>query len=403
MTNLLLVGLILVLALAGGHLVKVLRVPEVVGYFFVGLFLGPSFSNILDHDAVTTLEVFSEIALGLILFSIGSIFEFDNLRKVGKRSLELTGYVMAGTIAIVTLALLLVGSDWRVALLLGTIATEISPIATILVLREMRSSGPLTDSVNNLLALNNVGCLAVFGVATFLVRLIGGGDAGTSFLSFFGREFFLLVWGLVGSVALGVILGYLLAAWGSRVDEHGEVLILVLGMILLAVGASHLLGLSSLIATMTLGATLINLARESRHLFDVLGKTDPPLYAIFFVLAGAHLEVESLKVIGAAGIAYTIARMLGKIIGAWIGASRLGYPEVVRKYLGVSLVAHAGVAIGLALQLKSIFPEVADTISAIILGSVLINEVAGPMLTKLAIGRAGERHVEPHHGAFEEI
>ncbi len=403
MSNLLLVGLILVLALAGGHLVKVLRVPEVVGYFFVGLFLGPSFSNILTHDAVATLEVFSEIALGLILFSIGSIFEFDNLRAVGRRTLDLTGYVMAGTILLVSLTLTLLGSDWRMALLLGTIATEISPIATILVLRELNSSGPLTDSVNNLLALNNVGCLVVFGVATFLVRLLSGGDPNTSFVFFLGREFFLLVWGIAGSVALGILLGYILAAWGRRVDEHGEVLILVLGMILLAVGASHLLGLSSLIATMTLGATLINLARESRHLFDVLGKTDPPLYAIFFVLAGAHLDVSSLGVIGVAGIAYTIARIIGKVAGAWLGARKLGYPDVVRNYLGISLVAHAGVAIGLALQLKTIFPELAETISAIILGSVLINEVAGPMLTKLAIGRAGERHAEEFHGAFEEI
>jgi len=378
-------------------------VPEVVGYFFVGLFLGPSFSNILTHDAVATLEVFSEIALGLILFSIGSIFEFDNLRAVGRRTLDLTGYVMAGTILLVSLTLTLLGSDWRMALLLGTIATEISPIATILVLREMNSSGPLTDSVNNLLALNNVGCLVVFGVATFLVRLLSGGDPNTSFVFFLGREFFLLVWGIAGSVALGILLGYVLAAWGRRVDEHGEVLILVLGMILLAVGASHLLGLSSLIATMTLGATLINLARESRHLFDVLGKTDPPLYAIFFVLAGAHLDVSSLRVIGVAGIAYTIARIIGKVAGAWLGARKLGYPDVVRNYLGISLVAHAGVAIGLALQLKTILPELAETISAIILGSVLINEVAGPMLTKLAIGRAGERHAEEFHGAFEEI
>lgn len=401
MSNLLFVGLILVLALAGGHVVKVLRIPEVVGYFFVGLALGPSVSGILTHESVSTMEVFSEIALGLILFGIGGIFELGNLRKVGWRTLKLTLFVMGGTIAAVFVTLLVLSNGWQVALLLAVISTEISPIATILVLREMNSEGPLTDAVNNLLALNNVGCLVAFGVATYLVRLIHEGGT-TALLPLIGRETFFLIWGVAGSVALGVILGYILALWGARVEEHGEVLMLVLGMILLAVGAAYWLGLSSLIATMALGATLINLAGESNALFSALGKTDPPLYAIFFVLAGAHLEMSALLAIGVSGIGYTLARVLGKVAGGYYGAKRLGYGPIVSRYLGVTLVPHAGVAIGLALQLRNIFPNLAETIAAIILGSVLINEVAGPLLTKLAIARAGETRVE-HVAAFEEL
>lgn len=403
MTNVLLVGLILVLALVGGHLVKFLRVPEVVGYFFIGLFLGPSFSEILTHEAVSAMEVFSEIALGLILFSIGAIFEFENLKKVGQRTLYLTLYVMGGTIVTVFLTLLLLGNNWQVALLLGVIATEISPIATILVLRELNSEGPLTETVYNILALNNVGCLIVFGVATFIIRLLSGGEEATPLLAFAGKEIFFLLWGLVGSVALGIIIGYVLAVWGKRIEEHGEVLILVLGLILVVVGATHWLGLSPLIATMAMGATLINLAKESQHLFDALGKTDPPLYAIFFVLAGAHLQLSSLLVIGLSGVGYTIARVVGKAVGSYFGAKRLDYPDSVRNYLGLTLVPHAGVAIGLALQLRSIFPQYADLISAIILGSVLINEVVGPVITRIAIGRAGEMREEPAGHSFEAI
>jgi Kef-type K+ transport system membrane component KefB len=398
----LLVWLILILALIGGHLVKFVRVPEVVGYFFIGLFLGPSFSEILTHEVVAAMEVFSEIALGLILFSIGAIFEFEHLKQVGKQTFYLTLYVMSGTIVTVFLTLLLLGNNWQVALLLGVIATEISPIATILVLRELNSEGPLTETVYNILALNNVGCLLVFGVATFLIRLIGGGEAATPLFIFAGKEIFFLLWGLIGSIAFGMVIGYVLALWGKRIEEHGEVLILVLGMILVVVGATHWLGLSPLIATMTMGATLINLAKESQHLFDVLGKTDPPLYAIFFVLAGAHLQLSSLLVIGLSGIGYTVARVIGKAIGAYFGAKRLAYPDTVRSYLGLTLVPHAGVAIGLALQLRSIFPQYAEVISAIILGSVLINEVVGPVITRIAIGRAGEMR-EEHPASFEAI
>jgi len=404
MTNVLLVGVILLLALIGGHLVKFIRVPEVVGYFFVGLFLGPSFSEILTGDAITTLEFFSEIALGLILFSLGSVFEFDNLRRVGRQTVRLTLYLMAGCVVVVFVTLMVLNGNWKTALLLGVIAVEVSPIATILVLREVNSEGPLTDAVYNTVGLNNVGCLLAFGLATFAIRLAEGTGPGGdgSLAALLGHEMLLLIWSNAGAVALGVFLGYLLALWGRKIEEHGELLMLVLGMILIAVGGAHWLGVSSLIATMSLGATLINLAPEGKHLFDVLSKTDPPLYAVFFVLAGAHLQLSALLLIGLTGVGYTVARLIGKMAGSWYGATRLGYAPAVRNYLGLTLIAHAGVAIGLTLQIRTSFPELVDVVSTVILGSVLINEVAGPVLTKFAISRAGEVR-EEHPAAFETI
>jgi Kef-type K+ transport system membrane component KefB len=402
MSNVIVVGFILVLALAGGHLVKLLRIPEVVGYFFVGLLMGPSFSQILTRDAVGTLEFFSEIALGLILFSIGVIFDFSNLRKAGRNTALLTLYTGLGTVVAVFATLLLLTGSWQIALLLGAIAIEVSPIATILVLREANSEGPLTDTVYNIVALNNVVCLVGFGLATFAVRSFSGEESGLALLRVLAEEALLLVWSNVGSVALGIVLGYILAMWGSRVKEHSELLILTLGILLITVGSAHWLGVSSPIASVALGATLINLAPQSRNLFDVLGKTDPPLYAIFFVLAGAHLQLSSLLLIGLSGAGYTLARIAGKMIGAWMGARRLGSPVVVRRYLGVTLVAHAGVAVGLALQSQAAFPLYAEVIAAVILGSVLVNEVLGPVLTKFAILRAGEAR-EEHPGAFQSV
>jgi Kef-type K+ transport system membrane component KefB len=260
----------------------------------------------------------------------------------------------------------------------------------------------LTDAIHNVVALKNVACLVAFGLASFLVRLLGGSNGDSTAASVIGAETLLFLWSNAGAVALGIVTGYVLAVWGSKVNEHGELLILLLGMILLTVGGAHWLGVSTMIASMTLGATLINLAPRARHLFEVLAKTDPPVYAIFFVLAGAHLQLSSLLLIGLSGVAYTLVRIVGKIGGAWYGAVRLGYPAMVRQYLGVTLVAHAGVAIGLALQIRSNFPEYADTISAIILGSVLINEVIGPVMTNYAISHAGEARTE-HSGAFEAI
>jgi Kef-type K+ transport system membrane component KefB len=399
MSGVLLTGLILVLALIGGHLVKLLRIPEVVGYLLIGLLLGPSFSNLLDQESISTMEIFSEIALGLILFSIGAVFEFGNMRKVGKQTLFLALHVTAGTVLIVLVSLLILGIDWPIALLLGVIAVEMSPIATVLVMRELNTEGPLTDVVFNVLAINNVICIALFGIVSFAIRIITGMEGAVLGLD---EEIFIFVWQMLGSLALGVLLGYILALWGRRVAEHGEVLILVLGMLLIVVGACHGLMLSSLIATMALGATLINLEKESKHLFEVLGKTDPPLYAIFFVLAGADLDLNTLRTIGIAGIIYTIARIAGKMIAAFVGARRMQYPLVVSRYLGLTLLAHAGVAIGLALQVRSVFPEYSQTVTAVVLASVIINEMLGPILTKLAMNRAGEVK-EVHLGAFKEL
>jgi len=401
MSAVILVGLILIFALIGGHLIQMIKGPEVVGYFAVGLLLGPSFSQILTRDAVTTLEFFSEIALGLILFSIGTVFDFQNLRRVGRRAVLLTGYIVAGTVVAVFGTMMILGREWPVSLLLGVIAIEVSPIATVLVLREANSEGPLTEAIYNIVALKNVACLLAFGVASFIIRLFAGaGDAPLT--AVLGHESLLFLWSNVGAAALGIVMGYVLAWWGRQVHEHGELLILVFGMLLIVVGGSHWLGVSSLIASMTFGATLINLAPEAKQLFSVLGKTDPPLYAIFFVLAGAHLQLSSLLLIGVSGAAYTLARIVGKMAGSWIGAGRVGFEPVVKKYLGVTLVAHAGVAIGLALQVRSTFPAYADVIAAVILGSVLINEVIGPVMTKFAISRSGEGRDE-QAGAFETV
>ncbi|MEW6364744.1 MAG: cation:proton antiporter [Acidobacteriota bacterium] len=401
MTNVFLVGLILLLALVGGHLMKWLRVPEIVGYLLVGLLLGPSFSEILTGDAIHALEIFSEIALGLILFSLGAVFEMKELRAAGRQTVLLTLYLMLGTFLCVLVALLLLQVSWQVALLLGVVAIEVSPIATILVLRELNSEGPLTDAINHILAINNVGCIITFGIATFLVRLVERNSVDAGGLAL-GVEVFYLAWQLLGSIAIGILLGHLLALWGRRVQEHGEVLILVLGMILVLVGACHWLDLSALIATMALGATLINIEKESRHLFDVLGRTDPPLYAIFFVLAGADLSISSLKTIGFAGVGYTAARAAGKFVGAYWGARALRLPPIIGKYVGLTLIAHAGVAIGLVLQIRSMFPRLAEVISTVILASVLINEIAGPILTRQAVIRAGEARIARLR-AFEEL
>jgi Kef-type K+ transport system membrane component KefB len=184
----------------------------------------------------------------------------------------------------------------------------------------------------------------------------------------------------------------MLAAWASQVHEHGEMLLLLTGSILLCVGVSILLDVSSMIASLAVGATLINLSARTRQLFKSLSRTDPPLYAIFFVIAGADLDITLLGSIGALGLLYVGARALGKVFGARWGSRKLGLSEEMQRWLGLGLMAQAGLAIGLTLIINRQFPEYAAVVTTIVLSSVIVYEIVGPISARFAIMGSGESH-----------
>jgi Kef-type K+ transport system membrane component KefB len=204
---------------------------------------------------------------------------------------------------------------------------------------------------------------------------------------------FPLLWQVAGSVALGFLTGLMLAGWARQVSETGEMLILLAGSILLCVGLARILDLSPLVASLAVGATMVNLSRRSRRLFKTLAGTDPPFYAIFFVLAGADLDVRRLATMGVVGIAYLLARGLGKFAGAWLGSRRLGMETHVQRYLGFGLLTQAGLAIGLVLTISRQFPEYYGEISTIVLSAVVLYEMIGPIGTKFAVVQSGESRV----------
>ena len=199
-----------------------------------------------------------------------------------------------------------------------------------------------------------------------------------------------VVWQTVGSLALGYLLGLLLASWASQVHEHGEILILLAGSVLLAVGVSNMLGLSPLIASLAVGATMVNMSARSQALFHVLSRTDPPLYAIFFVIAGADLNLALLPTLGLSGAIYAVGRMAGKVIGASWAARRVNLDPVVQRLLGASMLSQAGLAIGLVLVTSERLPELAPTVTTVVLAAVAVFELIGPVSARLALVRSGE-------------
>lgn len=387
-------GIILVFALLAGHLVKFVRIPEVTGYIVAGVAVGPSFLGWISHDNLASLEVFSEVALGLILFSIGSVFEISKFRKIGRRAVLITvaESMLAGVV--VSLGMFFAGQPWTVSILLGAISMETAAASTLMVMRECNSTGPLTEMLTGVIALNNICCLICYSLAATAIDLSLRSDTNTALGQTLQVSIFPLAWQLVGSVALGFLIGLIFSLWSSRVKEQGETLILMAGGVLLCVGFAEWLDLSPLIASLGVGATLANLSAKSRRLFDALSRTDPPLYAIFFVIAGADLNLALLPTLGVLGAIYVVGRAAGKFVGTRFAARVGGLRLDIQRLIGLAMLSQAGLAIGLVLVTNERFPQIGPTISTIVLASVAIFELIGPLGARFALEKSGE--VRPH-------
>lgn len=393
MNEILSVGLILLAALVAGHAAQLVRVPEVTGYLLVGVVIGPAGFDLITHENITTLGFLSDVALGLILFNIGSIFEASNFRQVGPGVIRVTLWEATLAFSLVCLTLLVSGLAWPVALLLGVVAMETAPATTLMVLNEYDAKGPLSERLLALVALNNMYVLVMFGIVTAALTLLESSDQGWLFAAY--RATHGLLWTTLGSVALGALLGLLMDVWATRAKEAGEAMILSVGAVLIAVGASRWLGLSPLISTLALGATVANASAQGDRLLRALGRADPPLYAAFFVLAGAELVPSSVLGLGVIGAGYTVARASGKVVGARIGLRRENIPGVVRQQLGYCLVSSSSLAVGLTIQIRSAFPAYATTVTGIVLAAVVIFEIVGPLLTRRALFVTGEANRRP--------
>jgi Kef-type K+ transport system membrane component KefB len=270
---------------------------------------------------------------------------------------------------------------------------ETAPATTLMVLNEYDARGPMTERLLALVALNNMYVLVVFGLVSAVLSLIEPSTEGwlrTTYRATHG-----LLWTTVGSAALGALLGVLTDLWAARAKESGEAMILSVGVVLIAVGASRWSGLSPLISTLALGATVANSSNHGDRLLRALGRADPPLYAAFFVLAGAELMPASVLGLGLVGLLYTAARAVGKVAGARVGLRGQDVAPSVRRQLGYCLISSSSLAVGLTIQIRSSFPSYAATVTGIVLAAVVIFEVAGPLLIRRALMHTGEAKTIP--------
>ncbi len=407
MATLLAVSIATLAGLLMTRVFKPLKLPSVTAYLIAGVLIGPYCLGALhieglgftSSEAVEKMSLVSEVALGFIAFSIGNEFRLEDLKHTGRQA-AVIGVVQA-LVATLFVDLALVVLHWIMpdkltvaqAITLGAIATATAPAATLMVVRQYKAKGPLTSLLLPIVALDDAVGLVVFAVSFGIARTLTSGTIDMVSI---------LVNPLVeilASLALGTILGWLLTQLEKLFNSNTNRLNLTIAFVFLTASLAMLefrigpvtVGFSSLLVCMMLGTVFCNLCPLSHDLMERADGWTAPLFALFFVISGAELELNvfaDLAIVGI-GVVYILFRSLGKYIGAFLSAKATKCSPSICKYLGITLLPQAGVALGMCITARQL-GEQGDLIRNIILFSVLVYELIGPMLTKQALTAAGD-------------
>ena len=390
------------------------HLPDVTSYLVAGLLIGPLCLGRLNVPGLgfrsfTLVEEFgliSDVALGFIAFSIGSEFRLPSLKKIGRQATVIAIFQALCATVLVDLALLglhqILGDKLPLAscILLGAIATATAPAATLMVINQYKAHGPLTDILLPIVALDDAVGLIVFAVSSGIARALSSGTM--NLVSLLINP----VIEIVASVGLGALVGWFFSEVEIHFYSKSKRLSLAITFVILCTGLSMMhfpLGngleveFSALLVCMMCGTVFCNMCDFSEGIMYKTERWTAPIYVLFFVLSGAELDLRVFcdPAVVLIGIAYILARSAGKIFGASASASMTHCAEPIRKYLGITLLPQAGVALGMSVTVAANFGAEGALVRNIVLFSVLIYELAGPMLTKMALTAAGEIKPKP--------
>ena len=412
MTMLLSIAVALFAGLMLSRVVKLVKLPAVTGYLIAGLLIGPFVLGrlqipglgFISFEEVERLKPISEVALGFIAFAIGNEFRVSQLRVIGRQATVIAVIQALAATVLVDLSLLLLHLlmpekvSVPAAITLGAIATATAPAATLMVVNQYKAKGPLVDLLLPIVALDDAIGLIVFAVSFGIAKTFASG-AELSIISVPVNPLL----EVLASLALGSLLGLLYTYIERFFHSRSKRLCVAITFVILAVSLSMLefkfpgseleLGFSSLLVCMMLGTIFCNICPSSEELMAKTDRWTAPLFVLFFVISGAELDLSVFRNLTCVliGIVYIVFRSAGKICGAGVGSRLMKCSPSVQKWLGLTLLPQAGVALGMSITAAELGPEGA-TIRSIVLFSVLIYELVGPMLTKIALTRAGDIH-----------
>lgn len=384
------IALAMIAGLLLTRVVKLVKLPNVTGYLIAGLLIGPYCFRLISAEALDSLDIITVAALGFIAFSIGSEFKKAHLKAIGAKILVITACEALGAVILVDVVVIALGFPVPMALCLGAIAAATAPAATLLVVRQYRAKGELTSTLLPVVAMDDAIGLMAYALSVSVAKMIQNGEAFNVMATLVNPllEIFL-------SLGAGALIGAIVALSNRFFQSKGNRLIISIAAVLLGVGLAQQYDLSHLLLCMAIGATYVNLRDDAIQTLEQADAWTPPLFLLFFVLSGAELNISVLPSLGLIGAVYIVTRVVGKYLGAFVGCTISKTSPKIRKYLGLSLIPQAGVAIGIAQLVVKELPEYGASIQAVILCATLVYELVGPVITKYSLIKAGEIEVEP--------
>lgn len=391
------VGLLLIMGYIFGQFAEKIKLPAITGYIISGIIVGSSGLEFIHADTSESLHILSEVTLSFIAVVIGGEFSFYKLKIYGKKIVLLTLFQLLAAFTAISGGLYFMGLPVYTCFILGAIGAATAPAATVVIVEKLKAKGTFVDYLYGIVALDDAGTVILFSIVFALSSsMITGVEAelSHSLLHAFSEIFY--------SIVIGLISGFLIHFSTIRKKSRNEIKIISLGIIFLATSVSISLKVSPLITNMTIGTVLINMNKKNIRILKALEPLTPPLYAVFFAIAGTELDFSIFKDVSvlAGSIVYIAARGFGKYAGIFVPSYFMKLPKEVKKYLGLALIPQAGVAIGLVLfvQASPIIAGASESVKSeiikmvnIILLSVFCNEMLGPPLAKFAIIKSLKR------------
>lgn len=368
-------GVLFLGGLAVDQLGRLTRLPRVTMLLLLGLLVGQSGLGVLPEAAGAWFEPISFVALTMVAFLLGGSLTRENMASHGRAILAISLSIVVGTTVIVFGGLTMLGLDSGLALLLGAIATATAPAAMTDVIHQSGIRNGFTETLNGIVAVDDVWGLIVFSFCLTIVSQSGGWTAP---LIGAWRD-------IGGAVLLGIGIGGPSAFLTGRLKRGEPLQTEAIGVVLLTAGLALWLEVSFLVAGMTAGAIIANFARHHDYAFHEIEHIEWPFMLLFFLLAGASLELDALWSLGWIGVAYMFLRIAARLVSGEVGALIGRVPSVERHAYGPALLPQAGVAVGMALVATETVPEWAPTIMTLTVASTVVFEIIGPPCTSAAV------------------
>lgn len=404
------ISIALSVGLLMSRIVKKFGLPAITGYLLGGVLIGPYFLGKLNipgigftsMDRVEELKVISEISLGFIAFLIGNEFRISQLRKTGKQALiigifqALTATLLVDIVLFIIHLIIPDKLSLSAVITLGAIATATAPAATLMVINQYEAKGKLTDILLPVVAIDDAVGLIIFAVSLGISKVISTGEYNLATIIVEP------IVEIVVSLLLGLIIGTLLTKSENQFKSRSKRMSVIVTVVIFSVAISmyHLnigginITISSLLLCMMVGTAFCNETDYdfSNDLMDRTNRWATPFMILFFILSGSELQLDvfSNLTITLIGVAFVISRSLGKYYGAYFSAKAVKCDKSIQKYLGITLLPQAGVALGMSIKAQEALGADGNLVKNITLFAILIYELFGPYLTKQALIKAGD-------------